>query len=466
MKTFLLFVVLFFAVFCWPCFVFAQPPTDKYLVVTLKNSNKYSDTTAENIRVVGVYTEDGETTTETEISRHIIHYAVPETYDYRMSNIPASGYPIRIKFYKITGAVASGASFVVDGTSTDLLLASYGYDTGSASEPYPTQTVTFNGLALQPDGTKPIWVTTGSTLDGALFREGVDKMVGAIGEGAFSASGSTGSVETLEEKMQTVIDNQNRDSLARYHAINGSGVTAAAETLTAAATLQASNVSSAFGNASVTRGAGVAAVTPAGDSVELGFFAVAGPFAEALSSGFTPLNFSSGPYAAFLPASEKILAFAVIVREMLLWLTVFGFWYFARDLMEKYYIGYMSIPQMTTKVETAQVAVPLVGWGKQAISVLAIYSLLIVAIGGTIAAMNTGLGNIFAGQNLSSVTSGLAGVYSSLSGSFVGPTILPFFERFVPLAAMVECAIAQMVLSFGMPVIWAGCMTIAKVFHL
>jgi len=465
MKTSFVLLLVFLALFAAPLLSFAQPPTDNYMVFTIKNTNKYSDTTAENIRVTGVYTNDGEVFFEQEITRLVAQYSIPETFDAHMSLIPGSGYPTRIKIYKITGAAPSGASFVVDSNSTDLLLGSFGYDAGAPVEPYPTQIISFNGLALQPDGTKPIWVTTSSALDGALFREGIDKLVGAVGEGAVSGSSSGGSFETLEEKAQTIIDNQNRDSLVRYHAINGSGTTVAADSLTAAATLQAANVVSAFGNASVTRGTGVAAVTPASDSVQLGVFEVVGPFAEQLTAGFKPLAFD-GPYSIFAFASGKILSYGLIVREMLLWLTVFSFWYFARDLMEKYYIGFMNTPQMTTKTETAQIAVPGVGWGKQLVTVLTIYTVLLVAIGGTIAAMNTGLGNIFAGQTLADTSAGLINIYSALSGSFVGDTVLPFFERFVPLAAMVECAVAQMVLSFGMPIVWAACMTIAKVFHL
>jgi len=455
MKTFLFFLVLFLCVFAAPFpLLYGQPPSTQTTVYTIRGASAGTST----VQYSYSFRDSESGLWSTESFTTIGALGPGDTHPLSLT-IDAD---TRYKIYQLGNVEAIGPSFKASSSETLRLIVQLDWETYVA----PAVTLQLSNVTPQADGTKPVWVSDGSTLDGQIYREGVDKIVGALSSSSSGGSGgSGGSSTTTDALLEEIIDNQNRDSLPLYHAANGTGVTAATDSLTAAATLQSANVVSAFGNASVTRGTGVAAVTPAGDSVELGFFSVVGPFAEQLSAGFKPLAFE-GPYSAFAYASTKILAYGLIVREMLLWLTVFAFWYFARDLMEKYYIGFMNTPQMTTKVETAQIAVPGVGWGKQLVTVLTIYTVLLVAIGGTIAAMNTGLGNIFAGQTLADTTGGLINIYSALSGSFAGDTILPFFERFVPLAAMVECAIAQMVLSFGMPIVWAACMTIAKVFHL
>jgi len=430
-------------------------------VLTFKNTNTTSNAETTNIRVTGIYTDDGETTYETEISQLIVDSAVPETQSFQMSQIPASGKPLRIKVYKLVGVDPLGASFVLGSTSTDLLLASYGYDAGSAVEPYPTQTVSFDGATLQPDGTKPIWVTTDVELSGNLFREGIDKLVGSYGKGGVSSGGSSST--STDDKLQEIIDNQNRDSVMKSYIDSGSGISDATDSLTSAAVTQGDNVANALLTHAPTRGDGVATVAAASDSVVLASFSVVGPFAD-LSAGFKPLAFD-GAFAGFSGFSAKFLAYGLVVREILLWLAIAAFWFYTRDMLETYMIAQQQTPQITTKAEAAQVHVPLIGWGKQLTSIFAIYAAFLVAIGGTIVYMNTGLGNIFTGATISSLTGLSSQVYSSVAAA-AGSDILPFYERFIPLGAMVECFIAKVVISWAMPMLWAGCVSVSRAFHL
>lgn len=369
----------------------------------------------------------------------------------------------RFRFYIMGTASPLGASWVAGSSDTRRLVAEYGSESGSVAEPYPTYDVQGVVPLPQSDGSKPIWVTDDSTLTGNLFREGIDKLVGKFGA-ADGASSSSSSSTTTDEKLQTIIDNQNRDSLPLYYVTHDTGVTANTDSLISAASTQSTAISSALGNASVSRGSGVSAVTIGGTGDVLASFSVAGPFSEIMSADFTPLAFT-GPFAAFSGFSTTFIAYGAVVREILLWLAVLGLWYFSRSLLERYMLTFFAGSQTTTKVETAQITLPGVGHGKQLVTVLTIFSVFVGAIAATIVLLNTNLGYVISGLTTAGVT-GLGGhLYDSLNAA-AGSTVLGFFERFVPLAAMVECVIAQIVLSWSMPGVWAVCLTLAKVFHL
>jgi len=461
MKT-LIASVLLVLVLLLPVGLSAQggpPPLTKHLTVTLTNTNAFSDTTAYNIAIFYV---DG-TDTETLDSSTAVLYGTPETRGFELS-ADGSGFPKRVKIYKIVAAASLGASFVVaGGEPTYQLLGSFGYDAGTATEPYPIYPLSFNGVMPQPDGTKPLWVTSSTDLTGNLFREGIDKLAGALG-GSGSSSGGGSSGGSTDDKLQTIIDNQNRDSLTKHYIDSPFDATPLLDSLTASAETQASAMVSVLGNAGISRGAGVSAVGIGGTADDLASFTVSGPFATSLSAGFTPLAFT-GPFAAFASFSTKFLAYADVTREVLLWLTIFTFWFFSRDLLEKYMLSYQQTPQLTTKVETAQITIPGVGLTKQLLTTLTIYSVMLLAIGGTIALMNTNLANIVPALTTSGVTGLGSHLYDSVAAA-AGSPLMGFFERFVPLAAMLECAIAQIVLSWSMPIVWASCLAIARAFHL
>jgi len=434
------------------------PPLTKQFTITLTNTNAFSDTTSANIAFFYVDSSDA----EIPDGSTAVLYGIPETRTFELS-ADGVGFPKRVKVYKIVASSPLGASFVVSGGEpTYQLLGSFGYDAGTATLPFPVFPLSFNGVMPQPDGTKPLWVTSDTDLTGNLFREGIDKIAGALG-GSYTSSGGGSGGGTTDEKLQTIIDNQNRDSLMKYYTDSPFDATPIIDSLVASATLQSDNLVTALGNAGISRGAGVSAVGIGSTSEELAAFSVSGPF-NALSAGFTPLAFT-GPFAAFASFSAKFLDYAAVTREILLWLTIFGFWFFSRDLLERYLLSFQETPQITTKVETAQITLPGVGLTKQLLTTLTIYSVMLLAIGGTIALMNTNLANIIPALTTSGITGLASHVYDSV-GAAAGSPLMGFFERFVPLAAMLECAIAQIVLSWSMPIVWAACLVITRAFHL
>jgi len=367
----------------------------------------------------------------------------------------------RYRIYQTGLVEAIGPSFKVSSSEYDRLVTEFSWETYVA----PTVTLTASNTRPQLDGSKPIWVTDGSTLDGTLFREGVDKIVGGLlGVGSSGGSGgSGGSSTTTDERLDEIIDNQNRDSVALHYEASGSGVTAASDSLIAAATLQGDNVASALLTHAPTRGDGVTAVAAASNAVSLATFQVWGPFAE-LTAGFKPLAFD-GAFSSFSGFSANFVNYALVVREILLWLTIAVFWFYTRDLLETYMLAHQQTPQITTKAEAMQTHIPGIGWGKQLASVLAIYSAFLLAVGGTIAFMNTGLGNIIPSFTIAGLGSAASHVYSSVSDA-AGSDVLPFYERFIPLAAMFECFIAKVVISWAMPMLWSACVALARAFHL
>lgn len=82
----------------------------------------------------------------------------------------------------IDTATLLGASLVYDsGAST--LYRTLGYVPLGYSAPYPAGSFNVLSAVALPDGAKTLWVQSDSTLNGNLFREGIDKVVDAVNSG-------------------------------------------------------------------------------------------------------------------------------------------------------------------------------------------------------------------------------------------------------------------------------------------
>lgn len=104
-----------------------------------------------------------------------------------------------------------GASIIYDSGSSsgELLMGKIFYNSASETAPYPVFTFTPKYAELLPEGNKTLWKLSDESLTGNLYREGVDKLIDAVGKSGGGGSGDVGdnvtNVADLQMNLYTAI---------------------------------------------------------------------------------------------------------------------------------------------------------------------------------------------------------------------------------------------------------------------
>jgi len=153
----------------------------------------------------------------------------------------SSPFVIVVTFHSAAVDV-SGASLVANSEGA----GNYGVDSGGFAGYFnsttdgvpPLRTLGVGLQELQTDGTKPIWTDGSSTLTGALFREGIDKIAGAVGSSSSgSSTGTTSSGNTTQSEL--LATQQNALFSASEYSGNPTNAAQASAGATAANTVKA-----------------------------------------------------------------------------------------------------------------------------------------------------------------------------------------------------------------------------------
>jgi len=370
---------------------------------------------------------------------------------------------------EVVGASKVGASFVASGDNSTANLGFIDPTLYEEGGNIPEKTL-YVGGPNDPleDYKKSIWLTDSSTLNGDLFREGVDKIVGSVD--AVTQAGGTGgggsghvTVDNLSdtnEKLDTA--NGKLSYLADKEAekqASGSGFTAAMDAITATAT-----------SAGETLAGPLTEAMPGEASTD----GLPGTPAEDLElfSWVIHQNGNDVTLAGKMPHASEFnwRYWGNIMREILLWTMAYMFLKDCRDKMMMHIQTFLSLSQITTKAETSQIAVPGVGWTKQVAVAAGWITAGLTAIAGTITLVNSNLSAVISGWSLG----GLGGLLSAKTSEWVAAIVAdPHSQAVVeiiatcfPLQASIQLMAAGITFSFALPALWMAAYAYAKVVHV
>lgn len=286
-------------------------------------------------------------------------------------------------------------------------------------------------------------------LTNGVFREGVSRLANAITSSA-SGGGEAVDVSGIESRLDTV--NANLEALKEEEEIDeapSEGV------LQAALNAAKAQVESAWTSASSEWKQGLPTT---GGGVGVGATSSEWPSFEVPRYGVVELN----PYTK----APWLITLLNVGREILLWLLVVGFCKLRVWEIGEYAKTLAGAPQVQTSV-AAQDLVPvggqLLSWLKGSVSVIGILTVVSVTVGVAIGMVNTELGSLV-GMTMDTVSGSTGGVTSALAtlaGGSGGAAVRLMSELF-PLDAILQLALAELVLSGLQIPLWVGAMLVVR----
>jgi len=362
-----------------------------------------------------------------------------------------AGYTIQVVWTDMPSTLL-GNSLIATGDSPTLVFSDTQQligigDLGPMGETLDTTMVITVVRQTNPDNRKTLWVTDDSTLTGDLFREGIDKIVAFQSEGGTTTEGGGGGGGT--EMRITNGDTETTTFIAAGVAQLSAAETGAAELVTA------------MGEAEE---GGVLALEAlsGGDEIfrfDLSAFGVAYDFALTTTglTGFGDLGATFNGILDWL---------APLMHETLLLGAAIAFVYFVRkDLYEWIKTAFLA-PQLTTKNEPGQNFVPGVGWTKQLAVALNFFGFLVVAITGSIVVANTNLDSIIGGMTMDTITGGVPGVWSEVTGGSTRITAaMTLIEKFIPIVGLIQFWVAEVIVTAAIGPLFMACLSVSKVLH-
>jgi len=301
------------------------------------------------------------------------------------------------------------------------------------------------------DAAKSLWLVTGDTLSAQVFREGIDKLAEgqqALADSMKPAPSGGGGDPTVAQGTLFTRGPTSTETTNINNAVNSALTDAASFTSARAAEWRAVMPTS---------------VEQAGDmaAAELGDFSF-GDIALHDMPSTSDVNIHVKP-SDFLP---NLSVWAGWIHEILLVMLVLVFAFWQQNKFEKYFIAFVSASEKTTKPETAQIAVAGVGWSKQVATATLISAMVVTAIAGTITFMNSQLGSLISGWELTNFVGHASTVVNSIFGNSIVAGAIAFISAFIPFAAGFQILVAKYLCNWSMPGIWTLAFVTNKYFHV
>lgn len=290
------------------------------------------------------------------------------------------------------------------------------------------------------DAKKTLWLVPDTTLTPDVYREGVDKIVQAVGNSPTS-SGSGGDTSVLDNIFAVLNPGDLAGPRAEYiGAVPG-----------AATDFQNSVYGTGDGKIDLS---GIPVTGLDVPSVD-GSWAII-PDMNILNHTFTfrPFQFFTGMITG-------------MGYMRLMWLVGFmiGFAWFTQRKFEQYSTIWWQTVQYSTKVEPAQVIIPGVGWAKQLAGALVVSASYVVAVSLFVATVNGLLGGAVAGGglqlfNMPTVVKDQVNAVMSGVGDAFGVV-----DKGFPIAAAFEYLVLHYLMAWTMPAQWALVLYVQKFFQ-
>jgi len=358
----------------------------------------------------------------------------------------SGGDNVTVSYKKAGGTTSTlvGNSYVATSTEGDADWTngpSLSHDSGNAN----TVSISLDAGATKPatpDDKKTGWIVTDSgALTADVFREGIDKVVYAVGTGGTGTGGGTGLDSTTATPPSEFITNMTSALNAQktvYQDFTAANVSAIND-----------GFHSAMGDISTT-------APTVSSSTSFTFGDIVSPIA---TIHMTPFEGDTG--------MPDLLTLAVVMREIILIIMGVFFCIFMQKKFERYYCMWWKVPQHSVQ-STGPVGdtLQLVGWGKQLANAAIIIAIGIGVIAVVIASLNSQMGTIIDGMTTGNAMAKFTATWGTAMGNGPFAKMVGMLALFFPFAAAFEFLAARYLIGWTMPFLWSAAIIGAKYIRL